>query len=123
MSQARRIFIVDDDQDMVALMTTLLEARGHRVRSNLVAALAISEILEMRPHCVLIDLVMGETDGYALTVELKKHPELQRTRLIMVSARTNPIWTERSREVGLDGFIAKPIDVTTFAGQVEAFLD
>jgi two-component system, OmpR family, alkaline phosphatase synthesis response regulator PhoP len=123
MSEARRIFIVDDDQELVALMTTLLEARGHKVRSNLVASLAISEILEMRPHGVLIDLVMGETDGYALTGELKKHRELQHTRLIMVSARTNPIWTERSREAGLDGFVTKPIDLETFAGQIEAFLD
>jgi two-component system, cell cycle response regulator DivK len=123
MSEPRRIFIVDDDQEMIALMTTLLEARGHMVRSNLVASLAISEILEMRPHGVLIDLVMGETDGYALTGELKKHRALQQTRLIMVSARTNPIWTERSREAGLDGFITKPIDVATFASQVEAFLD
>jgi two-component system, OmpR family, alkaline phosphatase synthesis response regulator PhoP len=123
MSESRRIFIVDDDQDMVALMTALLESRGHTVKSNLVAALAISEILEMRPHGVLIDLVMGETDGYALTGELKKHRELQHTRLVMVSARTNPIWTERSREAGLDGFITKPIDMATFAQQVEALLD
>lgn len=45
----RRIFIVDDDQEVIALMTTLLEARGHKIKSNLVGDQAIPQIVEMRP--------------------------------------------------------------------------
>lgn len=118
----KRIFIVDDDQDVIALMTTLLEARGHRVKSNLVGAHAVSQIIEMRPHCVLLDLMMAAIDGYALAAELKKRPELADTKFVMVSARTGAMWSERSRSAGFDGYITKPLDVATFGEQVEAFL-
>lgn len=119
----RRIFIVDDDQDIISLMATLLEARGHKVRSNLVGDQAIPQIVEMRPHCVLVDLMMAAIDGYALTGELKKRRELAGTKFVMVSARTGAMWSEQSRLAGLDGYITKPLDITTFAQQVEAFLD
>ena len=118
----RRIFIVDDDQGIISLMTTLLEARGHRVRSNLVGDQAITQIVEMRPHCVLVDLMMAAMDGYVLTAELQKRPELTGTKFVMVSARTGAMWSERSRLAGLAGYITKPVDIATFAEQVEAFL-
>jgi two-component system cell cycle response regulator DivK len=118
----KRIFIVDDDQDAIILMTSLLEARGHKVKSNLVGAHAVSQFVEMRPHCVLIDLMMAAIDGYALASELKKRPELADAKFVMVSARTGTMWSERSRSAGLDGYITKPLDIATFAEQVEAFL-
>jgi two-component system cell cycle response regulator DivK len=117
----RRIFIVDDDSEVISLMSTLLEARGHIVRSNLVGDQAIPQIVDMRPHCVLVDLMMAAIDGYALSAELKKRRELADMKIVMVSARTGAIWTERSQAVGLDGYITKPIDIATFAQQVESF--
>jgi CheY-like chemotaxis protein len=123
MTASRRIFIVDDDQDVISLMTTLLEARGHEIRSNLVGDQAIPQIVQMRPHCVLVDLMMAAIDGYALTAELKKRHELAETKFVMVSARTGAMWSEKSRLAGLDGYITKPLDIATFAQQVEAFLD
>lgn len=119
MATPRRIFIVDDDDHVIELMTTLLEARGHIIRSNMVADQAIPQIVDMRPHCILVDLMMAAIDGYALTAELKKRRELADTKIIMVSARTGTIWSERSRAIGLDGYITKPIDIATFAQQVE----
>jgi two-component system cell cycle response regulator DivK len=122
-ASGRRIYIVDDDAEIVALMTALLESRGHRVQSNLVGAFAIPEIIEMRPHCVLLDLVMAQLDGYGMAAELKSRRELARTKIVMVSARSGAMWSEQARTAGLDGFIGKPIDIAAFAGQVEAFLD
>jgi len=123
MTRPLRIFIVDDDQDIIALMTTLLEARGHEVRSNLVGDQAIPQIVQMRPHCVLVDLMMAAIDGYALTAELKKRGELNDTKFVMVSARTGAMWSEKSRLAGFEGYITKPLDLATFAEQVEAFLE
>ena len=122
MTTPRRIFIVDDDHDSIALMTTLLEARGHTIRSNLVADQAISQILDMRPHIVLVDLMMAAIDGYALAGELKRRPELSETKVVMVSARTGAMWSERSKTAGLDGYVTKPIDIATFAERVESYL-
>ena len=123
MTRPLRIFIVDDDQDIIALMTTLLEARGHEVRSNLVGDQAIPQIVQMRPHCVLVDLMMAAIDGYALTAELKKRGELNDTKFVMVSARTGAMWSEKSRLAGFEGYITKPLDLATFAEQVEAFFE
>jgi DNA-binding response OmpR family regulator len=117
-----RIFIVDDDHEMVEMMATLLDAAGHRVKSNLVGAYAIPQILEMRPQAVLLDLVMGGIDGYAMAAELRAQPILVQTKLIMVSGRSDKMWTDKAREAGFTGFIAKPIDLARFVSQVEALI-
>lgn len=67
--------------------------------------------------------MMAAIDGYALAAELKKRPVLANTKFVMVSARTGSMWSERSRTAGFDGYITKPLDIATFAQQVETFLD
>ena len=67
----RRIFIVDDDPDIVDFMAELLKAAGHEVASNPTGSHAISEIVAQRPDCALIDLVMAELDGLELCRELR----------------------------------------------------
>jgi len=114
-----KYYIVDDDPDAVEITTLILEAADHIVKSQVVGLYAISEIVRMRPNCVLVDLMMGGLDGLELCRELRTHPELNRTTLAIVTAKKGDVWRERAEEAGADGFFTKPLDPAFFAGEVE----
>jgi len=115
-----RIFIVDDDPDMVEFMSTVLKDAGHEVDFCVVSSYAFSKVCDFRPDCLITDLMMAELDGLEFTRDVKAKPSLRNTRIIMVSARTDAHWREEAAKAGAAGYITKPIDPETFAGEVEA---
>lgn len=120
---ALKAYIVDDDPDIVGVMTAALESAGHKVSSNLAGSLAIPEIVRRRPDCVLIDLVMAELNGFEFFQELRRRRELSGCVFIMVTARTDDYWSRRAAEAGMHGFIRKPLEPGSFVKQVEEIVD
>ena len=118
-----KFYIVDDDADIIAFMTLLLETAGHKVSSSIAGATALPEIKAKRPDCVLTDLVMAEMDGLDLSRELRKVPELSGLKIIFVSARANEYWRDHARDAGADGYLGKPLDAKTFVEQVENIIE
>ena len=112
-------YLVDDDQDMIDLATVLLETAGHTVSSNISAILAISEILSLKPDCVIVDFQMSAMDGMELCRELRKHDKLENTKLLMLSGRGDEHWQNMAKEAGASGYLTKPIDPGTFIDDVE----
>jgi Response regulators consisting of a CheY-like receiver domain and a winged-helix DNA-binding domain len=113
-----KFFVIDDDPDMIELVTALLEAAGHSVSSSLAGTDAIPRIASRIPDCVLTDLMMAELDGLQLCRELRARADLSGIRIVIVSARTHDYWRERAREAGADGYVTKPLDPAAFVGQV-----
>ncbi|MBT5752294.1 MAG: response regulator [Rhodospirillaceae bacterium] len=114
-----KIFIVDNDNDMIRLMSALLGQTGHEVSSQVAGSYALSEISEQKPDCILIDLMMAEMDGLDFCRAVKKRPGLSNAKCIFVSGREDAIWKERAMEAGAVGYITKPIDVAGFSAEVE----
>lgn len=114
-----KVFIVDDDPDVVGFMSALLEDAGHEVSSDIVASTAVSQIARRKPDCVLTDLVMAELDGLEMCRELRGRTDLANPRIIVVSARPSAEWEDRALEAGADGYIEKPLDAGKFVSEVE----
>jgi CheY-like chemotaxis protein len=83
---------------------------------------AISEILPLKPDCVLVDFQMSVMDGMELCRELRKHTKLQKTKILMLSVRTDAHWQETANADGADGHLTKPINVETFVTDIEQAL-
>ena len=118
-----KFFLVDDDGDIIDLMTVLLEAAGHTVASEMVGAFAISRIAREKPDCLLLDLMMAQLDGIELCRELRGRPETAGLRIVFVSARTEAMWRERARDAGADGYVTKPLNPETFVTEIEQILE
>ena len=118
-----KFFIVDDDHEVIDVMTAVLESNGHEVGSNVSGARAVSDILAMRPDCVLTDLMMAALDGLELCDEIRQKKELDRTKIILVSARDADHWKEKAVARGAVGYITKPIDPETFTDQLVAMVE
>ena len=66
MDDRLRIHIVDDDPDVVAMVGQLVRAAGHQLTTSADSRTAAADIVEQRPDCVLLDIMMPEVDGLEL---------------------------------------------------------
>jgi two-component system, cell cycle response regulator DivK len=120
--RARSVLIVEDNRQNLELVQFLLEEAGHRVRSAGDARGARAELDRELPDLVLMDMQLPGTDGLELVAELRADPRFRRLPIVALTAHALRGDRERFLAGGCDGYIAKPIDVATFATLVEEVL-
>jgi phosphoribosyl 1,2-cyclic phosphodiesterase/CheY-like chemotaxis protein len=113
-----RFFVVDDDPDTLALVSRLLTDAGHDVTVRASSSGAIRDIPDARPDCVITDVMMPVMDGFELTRELRRRPELASMKILILSAKSYDFDRRRAKEMGADGYITKPIRRETFLQSV-----
>ena len=117
-----KFFIVDDDPDTLAVVSRLLTDAGHEVTVRTSSAGAIAEITDARPDCVITDVMMPVMDGFELTRELRRNPDLAAMKIVILSAKSYDFDRRRAKEMGADGYITKPIKRETFLKSVNEFV-
>jgi len=115
-----KFFIVDDDPDVLALVSRLLTEAGHEVVVGASSAQSLREIVESPPDCVITDVMMPGMDGFELTRALRGKPELKSTKILILSAKSYEFDRRRAKEMGADGYITKPINTETFVQSIYA---
>jgi PAS domain S-box-containing protein len=107
---SRRVLVVDDNVDIADTFKMLIECSGHEVRMVTDGDSALRVALEFRPEVVFLDIGLPGRDGYEISRELRKMPELEGLVLIAVTGYGQPEDRNRSREAGFDHHWVKPID-------------
>jgi CheY-like chemotaxis protein len=105
-----KFFLVDDDPDILALLQKVLTAAGHSVETSNSSMDAAKRIPNAPPDCVVTDVMMPEMDGFELTRELRRRPELAEMKIIVLSAKTYEFDRRRAKELGADGYLSKPFE-------------
>jgi len=105
-----RVMVVDDNRDSAETMAMLLELLGHEIRvaHDGVQALELAE--QFRPHAVLLDIGMPRLNGYEVCARLRQQPWGRDTLLIAVTGWGQETDQRRSREVGFDAHLVKPVE-------------
>jgi CheY-like chemotaxis protein len=103
------ILVVDDNRENCSILVNLLTPLGFQVDIATTGQQAIDKVCEWRPDVVLMDLKMPVIDGYEVTRHLRRLPDLQELVIIAVSACAFERDVLKSKEVGCDDFITKPV--------------
>ena len=105
-----RILIADDDSDMRTVIRKALEPLSHDIREadNAIEALKIARA--ERPDLVILDVVMPGVDGFEICYLIKTAPELQHTRVIMLTVRQDQIDVSIGRGAFADAYLLKPFN-------------
>ncbi len=119
---APRVLVVDDNPINIDLVTHVLGSAGFVVDSAIDANDAARRIAACRPDVVLLDIQMPEIDGLAFARRLKACASTAPLPVIAFTAYAMKGDEEKMRAAGCDGYLAKPIDVATFAQSVRAHL-
>ncbi|WP_136807829.1 response regulator transcription factor [Desulfosediminicola flagellatus] len=116
MSDKQLILVVDDDTDLVEMVSMKLENENFRVAKAYDGLEAMDRINEERPALIILDVMMPRKDGYTLCDELKNSDNYKDINIILLTAVTEAIGTTNYTHMGgkttlADDFIAKPIDL------------
>jgi CheY-like chemotaxis protein len=108
-SDARRILVVEDDDDIRQLLTELLAAEGYEVRGASDGPQALELAESWGPHVVLLDLVLPSMDGRVFLGKLRATTTTIRPAVVVLSAKT--LGPEERAELPGAAVVAKPFDV------------
>ena len=114
---ARNVLVVDDDPDLLRLMSIRLEAAGYIAATAFSAEDALSQIVDNMPQVVVTDLRMGGMDGLALFERI--HASWPSLPVIILTAHgTIPDAVEATRG-GVFGYLTKPFDGQVLLAEID----
>jgi CheY-like chemotaxis protein len=106
------VFLVDDDGDGRAMMSSSLAAEGWTVTEAENGRAALDRMKQTRPDAIVLDLMMPEMNGFEFLTELRVHPEWRTIPVVVVTARD---LTEADRR-RLSGAVERVIQKSGNAG-------
>ena len=115
------ILVVEDNRASSDLMAYLLRAAGNTVLTCSDGADAIELAGRHHPRVIVMDLQLERMGGIEAGVLLAADPTLREIPRIAVTAYAMVGDRDRVLKAGFQGYIAKPIEPTTFAAQIKAF--
>jgi CheY-like chemotaxis protein len=108
-SAARRVLVVDDNEDAAESLAALLRLFGHEVDVAFDGEQALTLAPEVRPDLVLLDLGMPRMDGHEVARRMRAAPWGGRMKIIALSGFGDDADRERSLEAGCDDHLVKPV--------------
>jgi len=117
-----KILIVEDNPDNMKLFSAVLSIRGHKVVGLPGGEQLMPTMQAERPDVVLLDIQLPGEDGFQLLEKLNATLGAARPPVVALTAHAMSGDREKALRAGFNGYLTKPIDVSTFASAVEAFL-
>lgn len=110
-TRAKRVLLVDDNEDAANLMGELLESSGHEVAIAYDGPSALQVERTFKPDVALLDLGLPVMDGFELLEVLRRRANGRPCRFLALTGYGQPADVERALAAGFERLLVKPIDV------------
>src|SRR5438552_2885460 len=105
----RRMLIVDDNQTNRRILREMLAAEGINVDEASTAAEGLAALRRVRYDIAILDVQMPDMDGFQLATAVRGEKKIAGTNLLMLTSAGQRGDGERCRELGIRGYLTKPI--------------
>ena len=119
------IFVVEDDEEFTQLLRIRLESKGYQVLATANGEEAYNLIQARRPHLVILDIFLPNTDGLTILKRLKSpidietgKPSYTKDIPVVVLTGKAPMIENMTRVEGAADFFVKPVDMEKFINRV-----
>jgi two-component system phosphate regulon response regulator PhoB/two-component system alkaline phosphatase synthesis response regulator PhoP len=116
------IAVIDDEPDIVELVTLHLKKAGFRVAGFLDSKSFLHFLDKHIPDLVLLDLMLPDADGFEVCRLLKKNDKSAAIPVIMVTAKSEETDKILGLEIGADDYVTKPFSAKELVARVRAVL-
>ncbi|MBC7426412.1 MAG: response regulator transcription factor [Bacteroidia bacterium] len=117
-----KILVVDDEIDIVELLSYNLKKENFMVVAAMNGREAIQVAAKMKPDIILMDVMMPEMDGIEACRQIKSNPHLKHIPLVFLTARGEEFSELAGFEAGGDDYIIKPIKPRVLISRLKAIL-
>ncbi len=112
-----RVLVVEDDDRIRAVLRLALEDEGYQVREAVDTNDALGQFRLEPPDLMMVDLMLGEVDGYTCIREVRKLSDIP---IVIVSARSDTHDIVAGLEAGADDYVTKPFQVKEVTARLRA---
>jgi len=116
------ILVVDDDPNVVEIITESLQSRGYNTEYALDGEAALLKYDEFRPDLVVLDVVLPRKDGFAVCDEIRVRDINRDVPVIMISGNAIPENMLEGFKSGAQDYIKKPFSVKEMLAKVDNFI-
>ena len=120
--QASKILLVEDSVENRDMLTRRLQRRGFTVCSAADGFTGVAMSVSERPDVILMDVALGEMDGWQATRLIKSDLRTSNIPIIALTAHALASDREKSVAVGCADFDTKPVDLARLMGKIQACL-
>lgn len=117
------ILLVDDDPDILRILTAAFESAGHEVRATVDPVEVAPLLIQRRFDAVVLDVMMPRLSGWDLLEDLRRDPRTERLPVLMLSAIGDSSNRVRGIRLGADDFLAKPFHPEEILARIEGLLE
>ncbi len=103
----KKILLVEDEQALVDIMAEKLRAEGFEVATAGDGEAGLKQALDWKPDVVLLDVMMPKMDGLTMLKELRKHDELHKIQIIMLTNVSDSDKVNEAMKYGVFDFLVK----------------
>ncbi|MFN5325211.1 MAG: response regulator transcription factor [Bacteroidota bacterium] len=121
-TESFKILLVDDEPDILEFMEYNLRKEGYQVFTAKNGMEAVEKAKELRPHLIILDIMMPEMDGIEACSTIRSIPELNNTLIAFLTARNEDYSQIAGFDVGGDDFISKPIKPRVLVSRIKGLL-
>lgn len=118
----KKILLIDDEQDILEILSYNLEKEGYQVFTADNGNDGIEKAKEILPDLILLDVMMPEKDGIETCQDLRKIKELQKTLIVFLSARGEEFSQLAGYQAGANDYVVKVIKPKILISKINALL-
>ncbi len=108
------IFIIDDDNYTIKLLTDFFQKRGYKCKEALRGFKALELLEEINPKLILLDIILPDISGYEVCKKIKSNNKLKNIPVYFITAVTSFQVQGKLVETSADGFFLKPFKLSEF---------
>jgi two-component system, chemotaxis family, response regulator PixG len=116
------IACIDDSPIVYKSLEKIIAAHGHRSFDVQDPLKIIPSLIRNKPDLIFLDLVMPVTNGYEVCEQIRKTPSLTNVPIIILTGSDGLIDRVRTKFVGANGFLSKPIQAEAIVKTIDKYL-
>jgi two-component system, OmpR family, alkaline phosphatase synthesis response regulator PhoP len=116
----QKVLVVDDEEPILELLKYNLEKGGYDVKTAENGMKAVEIARKFTPDLVLLDIMMPKMDGVETCRQIREIPEMQKSFVVFLTARSEEYSEVAAFDVGADDYITKPIKPRALMSRISA---
>ncbi|HEY0744335.1 MAG TPA: response regulator transcription factor [Chryseosolibacter sp.] len=116
----QKVLVVDDEEPILELLKYNLEKGGYDVKTAENGMKAVEIAKKFTPDLVLLDIMMPKMDGVETCRQIREIPEMQKSFVVFLTARSEEYSEVAAFDVGADDYITKPIKPRALMSRISA---
>jgi two-component system phosphate regulon response regulator PhoB len=120
MNMSGRVLVVDDEPDVLRLLTFNLERAGFETESAATGADALLTAARTKPAVIVLDLMLPDLSGLEICKQLRADPALAKVGILMLTALGDDAQRVEGLAAGADDYVVKPFNIDEIVLRVRA---